>query len=405
MVFLWSFLIFLLLDIKALVFGCLCPAATILSQFPSELPPYVCCLNFSGSSFNHVSWSVFANETKILVLDLSNCNISSIDFIAKETSALQEVYLGRNRLTSLPEDFLSGLSGFTKVDLSENLLQELPSGFLQSSDNLQKLFLQGNQLRILPDSILMKPNLQRLELDGNPWACSCPLLEGLEAGGDANKTARLQYVVANLTCFSPQHLAGKSVWSVRLNDVCRPAGLTALFIILPLFILSALLLCWCCGRKKKKEVPKFSTVKKKTSHSNSNGQKHCSFTLPAEQSKTGDCVNQGILKGQLLFCPHATPLASTNHIDEEEEIKLGSVESLPRGSSCCSSFTEERRSSQEPDKISKSDLDTVSVTEVMKDSSDREKAYMTQSTEYYSLVPGIELDDSDPGEVENINLS
>nr|XP_046265238.1 peroxidasin [Scatophagus argus]XP_046265239.1 peroxidasin [Scatophagus argus] len=400
-------LIFMLLVKTGLVGGCVCPTATILSQFPSEVPADVCCLNYSGSSFGRVLWTVFTNETNIETLDLSFCNISSVEMTDKEPSKLKKVYLDHNRLTALPREFLAMQPGLTEVDLSGNLIQELPEGFLQDSDNLQKLYLQGNQLHFLPGSVLQKPILQRLELDGNPWGCSCLLLEGLEEGKKLNRTTKLQDLVGNLTCVSPRHLAGRNILSVRLIDVCRPAGLTALFIVLPLIILSALVLCWCCGRKRKKKEPPISTSKKKTSTSSCSGQKHHKKQQPAmtEHNKAGQCVSKGILKNQLLLHPASTLLGSTRDIYEEVEIKLGSVESIPRVSSLCSSSTEGRLGSQEPNGASKAELDTVSVTEVMKDSADREKAYLTQSTEYYSLVPGIELEDSDHGEYENVSLS
>ncbi|XP_071347035.1 leucine-rich repeat and transmembrane domain-containing protein 2 [Trachinotus anak] len=407
MVFHCCLLLILTLLVKTgLVIGCVCPSATILSQFPSAAPAGICCLNYSGSSVSHVRWSMFTNGTNIETLDLSNCNISSVDMNDKEASTLQKVYLGQNTLTKLPREFLASQPSLREVDLSGNLLQELPEGFLQDSDNLQELYLQGNKLRFLPGSVLQKPSLQRLEVEGNPWDCSCVLLEALEEGKKANRTTKLQDLLGNFTCVSPRHLAGRTVWSVRLSDVCRPAGLTALFIVLPLLILAVLVLCWCCGRKrKKKDAPVFSTSKKKDSNSGCNGQKYRSKLTPAaaEQNKAGN--REGILKNQLLLRPSSTLLGSTRDIYEEVEIKLGSVESLPRVSSCCSSSTEGKQGSQEPDGASKTELDTVSVTEVMKDSADREKAYLTQSTEYYSLVPGIELEDSDHGEYENVDLS
>ncbi|XP_034558019.1 trophoblast glycoprotein [Notolabrus celidotus] len=399
-------LVFMLLVKMGLVGGCVCPAATILSQFPSEVPD-VCCLNFSGSAFSHVHWSVFTNETNIQTLDLSHCNISSLNITGEEALPLQKVYLGHNRLKELPKDFLASQPRLALVDLSSNLIQELPDGFLKDSESLQKLYLQGNQLQVLPGSVLQKPNLRTLDLDWNPWDCSCILLEGLEEGRKVNRTTKFPELVGNLTCVSPMHLAGRTVLSVRLSDVCRPAGLTALFIVLPLLILSALILCWCCGRKrKKKEAPVSSSKKKKASSSSSNGQKHHKRQQHAatEQNKAGHCSREGILKNQLLLRPASTLLGSTRDIYEEVEIKLGSVESLPRQPSHCSS-TEGKQGLQEPDGVGKTELDAVSVTEVMKDSADREKAYLTQSTEYYSLVPGIELEDSDHGEYENVSLS
>ncbi|KAF3857944.1 hypothetical protein F7725_011145 [Dissostichus mawsoni] len=397
-----ALLIFLFLLKMGPVGACVCPEATVLSQFPFEIPADACCLNYSGSTFSHVHWSVFTNETNIKTLDLSFCNISSVNMTGKDVSTLQRVLLGHNRLTVLPRGFLSGQPRLMEVDLSGNLIQELPEGFLQESDVLQKLNLQGNQLRLLPDSVLVRPRLQTLDLDGNPWDCSCLLLEGLEDAGKLNRTVKMQDLVRNLTCVTPRHLAGRTVFSVRISDVCRPAGLTALFIVLPLLILSALVLCWCCGRKRKKKEPSLSTSKKRATNS-SNGQKHRSKQKPTPGDQNKAEHKEGILKNQLLLRPASTLLGSTRDIYEEVEIKLGSVESLPRVTSICSSEGKLVPPGSEGTK--KTELDTVSVTEVMKDSTDREKAYLTQSTEYYSLVPGIELEDSDHGEYENVSLS
>lgn len=398
-------LLFMLLVKNGLVGGCECPAATVLSQFPSTVPADACCLNYSGSTFSHVSWSVFANETDIEILDLSSCNIRFIGIDGTGPRTLQEVYLNHNRLTALPRGFLAGQPSLRVLDLGSNLLEEFPEGFLQGSDNLQVLNLQGNHLRLIPDSVVQKPSLQRLELDGNLWDCSCVFVEGLEEGHQDNRTTKLQDLVGNLTCSSPGKVAGRTVWSVRPGDVCRPPGLTALFIVLPLLLLSVVVLCWCCGRKKKrKETPAFAASKKRAPSSNCNGQKHRTNHQPVavEQNKSAEA---GILKNQLLLHPASAVLGSTRDIYEEVVIKLGSVESLSRAPSGCSCSTEERQGSQEPDGASKGELDTVSVTEVMKDSTDREKAYLAQSTEYYSLVPGIDLEDSDHGEYESVNLS
>lgn len=391
-----AFLIFTLLLMTRLVGGCLCPPATILSHFPSEVPTDVCCLNYSGSVFGHVRWSLFTNETNIEILDLSFCNVTSVHMTDKETSILRKVYLNNNRLIFLPNNFMSGQPRLIEVDLSENVIQELPDGFLQDSDNLQELYLQGNELHFLPGSVLEKPKLQKLGLDGNPWECSCLLLEGLEAGKKVNKTTKLEDLLGRLTCASPRHLAGRTVLSVSLSDVCHPAGLTALFILLPLITLSTLVLCWCCGRKKD---PPIITSKKKVPSSSYNAQKH-----KTTQQPESICASDASLEKQLHLHPASTVLGSTRELYQEEEIKLGSVESIPQVSAHYSRSTEGKRVSH-PDRASKTELDAVSVTEVMQDSTDREKVYLAQSTEYYSLVPGFELDDSDQGEYETVGIS
>uniref|UniRef100_A0A4W5KHN6 LRRCT domain-containing protein n=1 Tax=Hucho hucho TaxID=62062 RepID=A0A4W5KHN6_9TELE len=377
--------------------GCQCPGATILAQFPSVLPAETCCLNYSGSTFGHVRWAMLTNGTRLQLLDLSHCTITQIDLEDTETtlSPLQEVYLGHNRLTSIPGDFLSDLPSLKVLELGMNRLRELPEDFLKGSDGLQELDLRGNLLRSLPASVLSLRGLERLELVGNPWDCSCSLVEEL----DNNNNTSLQGIVGNITCASPRSLAGRLVWSVAPGDVCRPPGLTALFILLPLLILLGLVLCWCCGRKRKtKEKPAFGSSKKKASHSHSSNGHHHRSKPPAggeggNSPTAGDSSRKGMLKNQLLLRPSSTLLGSTRDIYEEVEIKVESVESLPNSppSPGSSSQTE----GPELGLGGQAELDAVSVTEVMKDSADREKAYMTQSTEYYSLVPGMDLDDSD----------
>ncbi|KAK6302219.1 hypothetical protein J4Q44_G00265740 [Coregonus suidteri] len=381
-----------------------CPGATILAQFPSVLPAEACCLNYSGSTFGHVPWAMLTNGTRLQVLDLSHCTITQIDLEDTETtlSPLQEVYLGHNRLTSIPGDFLSDLPSLKVLELGMNQLRELPEDFLKGSDGLQELDLRGNLLRSLPASVLSLRGLQRLELVDNPWDCSCSLVEGLD--NNNNNNTSLQGIVGNITCAFPRSLAGRLVWSVAPGDVCRPPGLTALFILLPLLILLGLVLCWCCGRKrKKKEAPAFGSSKKKASHSHSsNGHQHHRSKPPVGGGggnfpPAGDCSRKGMLKNQLLLRPSSTLLGSTRDIYEEVEIKLESVESLPHSlpSSPPSPGSSSQTEGPELGLGGQAELDAVSVTEVMKDSADREKAYMTQSTEYYSLVPGIDLDDSD----------
>ncbi|XP_049603411.1 leucine-rich repeat-containing protein 38 [Syngnathus scovelli] len=350
----WSTFVLPLL-MAALSSGCLCPPATILPAFPSQVPVGVCCLNYSGSTLGLVPWSHLTNHSGLRILDLSRCNITSLEVPTMGVSLLQKVYLAQNGIAALPSYFLAGQPHLEVLDLSQNALEELPEGFLQDSDNLLRLDLQENRLRSLPASVLQRPILRTLELDGNPWECSCSFLEILVA----------EELARNLTCAAPRTLAGRAADSAKLSDACRPASHTVLFLALPLFILALLLVCWCCGRSRK-EVPAFGLTKKRTPSKRGTG----SNVDREPQQKSANSVEEGV--------PNLKVQGSTN---KDNEVALGSVESLPSGS-------EERRPS-------KSELDAVSVTEVLKDSNDREKAYMTQSTEYYSLVPEIHLDNSD----------
>lgn len=392
---------------------CDCPTATALTEFPVTVPVGVCCLNYSGSSFRHVQWEAFSSHPALRILDLSHCNISQIHHTETRTepAMLQNLYLGHNSLSTLPKGFLINASGLRVLDLSMNHLKVLPERFLQESQELQELDLRGNLLTALPSNLLIRRGWQRLELSHNPWVCTCSQVGELQDAGLYNSTSisSLADIVGNMTCVSPQSVAGRSVWSVQLTEVCTSAGLTALFILLPVLMLAVLVLCWFCGRKRKrKESPAFGLAGKKASSRGSqltdcngrwNHSKHATtgggeLVAPREGSK------DNIMKNQLLLRPSSALLGSTRDIYEEVEIRLGSVESLTRPPS---SISTDRQEALELG--SKPDLETVSVTEVMKDSANREKAYLTQSTEYYSLVPAIEIEDSDHGEYESVDLS
>ncbi|XP_057712852.1 leucine-rich repeat-containing protein 38 [Corythoichthys intestinalis] len=351
----WCTFVFPLLRL-ALAGDCLCPPATILSEFPSEVPTGVCCLNYSGSILRVVSWSLLTSHSGIQILDLSRCNITSLEVSTVGESLLEKVYLAHNRIAVLPPYFLAGQHRLELVDLSWNMLEELPEGFLQDSNTILQLDLQENRLRSLPASVLQRPLLRTLELDKNPWECSCSFLEVLET----EKLAR------NLTCAAPWNLVGRMARSAKLSDVCRPASLTTLFVALPIFILATLLVCWCCGRKRR-EVPTLGASNKQTSARGIGSKGHSKLS-----QKSDDCIREGIL------IPASKILIPT---DQDEAVQQKSVETPHLGS--------------EGKGLSKSEPDAVSVTEVLKDSTDREKAYMTQSTQYYSLVPVIQLDDSD----------
>ncbi|KAI7809398.1 slit homolog 1 protein [Triplophysa rosa] len=374
--------------------GCWCPAATVLTRFPSLVPNDTCCLNYSGSTFNQVPWSAFMLKAHLQILDLTNCNISHIMDAGDASTSLRKLYLGQNKLASVPADFLSKAYHLEVLDLGMNYLKDLPGRFLQNSEQLQVLNLGWNQLSFLQSSVL-KPSLQHLDLFENPWACTCSLLEKLQ-GAQHDNSSSLQGLVGNLTCGSPQSLAGQTVWSLQSSDVCNLANLTPLFILLPLLLLLSLVLCWCCGRKKKrKETSSFSPARKRSNNSQCIGWWPHAKLAAGESAVSADNRKDVILRNQLMLQPSSNLLGSTRDIYEEVEIKLGSVDSLgPPPSTCSTEGTP-----------GKQDLDTVSVTEVMKDSADRERAYMIQSTEYYSLVPGIEIEDSDHGEYESVDLS
>ncbi|KAJ0012066.1 hypothetical protein NQD34_013041 [Periophthalmus magnuspinnatus] len=382
-----SAVLWLLLVWTKWVGACICPSATVLSLPPSIAPPGGCCLNLSGSALGLLNWAWF------------------------RPSSLTKLFLNHNTLLSVPKDLLSSMFNLTELDLQGNQLYDLSPDLLQDSNQIQKLNLKQNKLHFLPAAILKKPSLTTLDIEDNPWDCSCQFIEEIELSYNGNRSTG-PGALANLTCASPPSLDGREVLGVSVGEACHPTRLTALFIAShlhpsPSTLILRLVLCWCCGQAKQvKEI--FDTFDNPTFNNYnsfiiffvcfSNGHKELS--KPPTSDLTQDPKSESIVQNQLLLRPSSALLSSTRDIYQEVEGRLGSVDSLPMEGSLCSSLGDGRPGSQVVVEV-----DAVSVTEVLRDSTDREKAYLTQSTEYYSLVPGLQLDDSDHGEFDNVDLT
>jgi Leucine-rich repeat (LRR) protein len=83
-------------------------------------------------------------------------------------SALQDLFLGGNKLTALPPE-MANLSNLRKLALSANPQLNFAAAFsiLSSLTKLQTLNLSGNQLETIPPEIAKLSMLEVLVLSGN----------------------------------------------------------------------------------------------------------------------------------------------------------------------------------------------------------------------------------------------
>lgn len=364
----------------------------------------MCCLNFTGTKIDLLNWSIFGGLASLRELYLANCSISDIVHADDGSSTLEMLHLDHNQLSWLPGNFLRNASNLRVVHLESNQLQELPESFLETSDQIQEVYLDFNKLTSLPAG-MFKSSLLKLGLSNNSWHCTCTLLGDLE-----------NYLLAPLTsemiCSTPEHYRGLNIRAIPKQELCRNNKLTALFICLPLVIIFVLVTWYFCRQKKTgsalhgvKEC-RLATVDK--SGAKGSGDKHC--YVPCEPTtSTAESEKNILLRNQDLLKPSNILFGSNRDLYEEVEIKLGASDNslvqtnedtldqeMPRSPKLATA--EERFMGGEPE------ADTVSVTDVLKDSADREKLYMSQSVDYYNLVPGIELEDSDHLEYENVDL-
>ncbi|XP_074859159.1 uncharacterized protein LOC142017799 [Carettochelys insculpta] len=385
--------------------ACSCSPAWASSGFQAGPHPGACCWNVSGTDIGSLDWSLFGRVPGLRELHLSRCGILDIVNVTDAPIGLEILHLDHNRLEKLPDSFLKDAPQLRVVRLDNNKLRALPESFLRASTQIQELNLEFNNLASLPSSIF-KPSLTRLSLSNNSWDCTCTLLSELQryprepAGGDTQGPS--------MVCEAPERYRGLDIRDIHKQELCRPHSLIALFICLPLAVVFALA-AWCFCRQKRKtgyalsrgpECPLASVERKgPTDH-----RRYLQSELPTAPAESEENV---LLRNQLLLKPPAALLGSNRDLYEEVEIKAGALEdslvlvnegSLRQGMEPRAATGAEELAGSEPDP------ETVSVTEVLKDSVDREKLYLSQAVEYYNLVPAIELEDSDQPEYENIDL-
>ncbi|XP_033863653.2 uncharacterized protein LOC117404891 [Acipenser ruthenus] len=383
--------------------GCRCLQANNFSTFNSSLNVGSCCLNFSGSVIGTLHWSGFARMRDLKILDLSASSIVKVVEANAYENHLEVLYLNSNQIGQLPGTFLANAPSLKILHLENNKLQKLPDTFLQASTQLEELHLNSNYLSSVPPRVF-KLGIRTIELSNNTLECTCAFVEELKEGV-ANVS-----VLDNLTCTTPGHLQGRSVWSLQKSELCRSHRLTVLFILMALGLILALMLCCYCRKKRCKQasldLAKHESQLVTVDRNGVKGLLDSHHYTPCEAVLPDVGEKNVLLKNQIMFRPSTALLGSSRDLYEEVEIKLDtSMDSLPQTVEEANPNLTSIDCEEEPAEESKPDMETVSVTEVLKDSTDREKMYLTQSTDYYNLVPDIDLDDSDHYEYESVDLS
>ncbi|XP_040190666.1 uncharacterized protein LOC120922642 [Rana temporaria] len=367
-----------------------------------------CCVKLS-LSVDSLEWNIFTSLPGLRILDLSGSGILEItDAVggANRTN-LEFLYLNNNHLKDLPDGFLRNAPNLKVLHVENNELRRLPENFLKISDQISEIHLNSNHLISLPADLL-KPSLTKLNFLNNSLDCTCVLYDQLGAKLRDNHTSSL---LDGVICATPNEVRGLQIVEVERGRLCRSHGLTVALICVPLGAL-LLFLCWyCCCRKHKGNYTgagrecRLVTVDRNGA-GNMGGEYH--HYEPQHKNRTE--AEPGQFKDPILLRPSAALLGSSRDLYEEVEIKLGtSADSLVKGEGqVCQEgpgLTLAVEEEEEEELKAEIEGDAVSVTDVMKDSTDREKLYLNQSTDYYSLVPGIELEDSDHGDYESVDLT
>nr|XP_022912580.1 immunoglobulin superfamily member 10-like isoform X2 [Onthophagus taurus]XP_022912581.1 immunoglobulin superfamily member 10-like isoform X3 [Onthophagus taurus] len=120
----------------------------------------------------------FRNLKNLVELDLSYNLITSVpSHVFGSIQELRELKLGGNPIQGIPNEAFDGLQHLIRLELSDCKISSInPNGFKGLEGSLTFLKLDNNKLKELPaNSISSLRRLQGLELNGNPWNCSCAL--------------------------------------------------------------------------------------------------------------------------------------------------------------------------------------------------------------------------------------
>ncbi|XP_061431151.1 SLIT and NTRK-like protein 5 [Lethenteron reissneri] len=156
--------------------------------------------------------------------------------------SLKKLFLNGNNLESLRNDTLQGLDSLEYLQADYNLLSYLEAGAFANTPRLKVLILNDNLLSSLPAHCLRPLSLTHLDLRGNrvrtlayggllehlnrvlelqldenPWNCSCDLLSMRRWLDNVPYSALL----GDVTCETPFRLHGKQLRDVPRSELCQ----------------------------------------------------------------------------------------------------------------------------------------------------------------------------------------
>ncbi|KAM6178712.1 SLIT and NTRK-like protein 6 [Rhynchocyon petersi] len=154
---------------------------------------------------------------------------------------LQKLYLNGNHLTKLSTGMFLGLHSLEYLYLEYNAIKEILPGTFNPMNKLKVLYLNNNLLQVLPPHIFLglpltrinlKTNqfshlpvsnildeldlLTQIELEDNPWDCSCDLVGLQQWIQKLNKDT----VIDDIVCTSPEHLNKKELKALTSELLC-----------------------------------------------------------------------------------------------------------------------------------------------------------------------------------------
>ncbi|CAL8390151.1 unnamed protein product [Boreogadus saida] len=199
-------------------------------------------LLLTGNLLKRLALDDFINYTGVTILHLGNNDISEVEAGAfNGLQGLRRLHLNNNKIDLLRDDTFVGLESleYLQIDynyisavepgalgrlhqmtvmiLNDNLLSALPANVFRGVP-LTHLDLRGNRLKMFPYVGLLEhmDKVVELQLEENPWNCSCELI-ALKAWLESISYTAL---VGEVVCETPFRLHGRDLDEVSKQELC-----------------------------------------------------------------------------------------------------------------------------------------------------------------------------------------
>ncbi|XP_067904015.1 SLIT and NTRK-like protein 2 [Heterodontus francisci] len=199
-------------------------------------------LYLTGNLLHIVQLNDLRDYRVLELLHLGNNRISVIQEGAfRNLSNLRRLYLNGNHIERLSPAIFVGLQKLQYLYLESNVIKEILQYTFHSLARLSLLYLNNNLLRSLPNNVFVGTNLTRLnlrnnhfshlpvrgvldqlpasvhiDLQENPWDCVCTIV----ALKSWMEQSRAGAVINEVACESPAKYAGRTLRSLRNEEIC-----------------------------------------------------------------------------------------------------------------------------------------------------------------------------------------
>ncbi|XP_051267011.1 leucine-rich repeat-containing protein 19-like [Dicentrarchus labrax] len=176
--------------------------------------------NWTNSSLGVIPQCNTSCSVTKLLIEGNLITLNNADRLALASyTTLVELQLGGNLVTGIPAKYFSVVPHLRVLSLSGNKISSLNPESFSGLDNLTEVDLSHNLLTSLHTQLFRQlKTLQVLNLQENPWNCSCPLLSSI----GALKAAGVTIGGPQVTCASPENQVGTDL--LEATAVCYPSA-------------------------------------------------------------------------------------------------------------------------------------------------------------------------------------